>query len=158
MKAPRKLAFMKPSLRTGYGRIVIYSRLIPPFSISMHILIDSPFHLLQAENAGFGTCLARTLPKFDVLLWAAFQWNANISLLHVQNIKLWFWRQQSRLWRSGGAVVMFTFGLLDIPGGSRGVWDNWFHLAEGIRPCPLTMMTIAKFMHTDSKRLLRPQK
>ena len=30
-------------------------------------------------------------------------------------------------------LVMFTFGLLDIPAGSRGVWDNWFHLAEGRR-------------------------
>ena len=30
-------------------------------------------------------------------------------------------------------LVMFTFALLDIPAGSRGVWDNWSHLAEGIR-------------------------
>ena len=33
-------------------------------------------------------------------------------------------------------LVMFTFALLDIPAGSRGVWDNWSHLAEGIRRCP----------------------
>ena len=27
-------------------------------------------------------------------------------------------------------LVMFTFPLLDIPAGSRGVWDNCFHLAD----------------------------
>ena len=32
-------------------------------------------------------------------------------------------------------LVMFTFALLDIPAGSKGVWDNWSHLAEGIRRC-----------------------
>ena len=27
-------------------------------------------------------------------------------------------------------LVMFTFPLLDIPAGSRGVWDNCFHLED----------------------------